>query len=144
MQVKEVMTSNVQTVKPDATARDAAIVMKECNIGALPVVENDEVVGMITDRDIIVRVTSNDLFPAHVSIAEMMSRDIKTCTPEMKVEQAVLIMEEHCVRRLIVKHEDGRPAGIITVGDIARKSDTLLTGAMMRKVAEGEAQKCAA
>ena len=121
--VKEVMTPRPQTVKTSSTVAEAARKMRQNDVGAMVVVDDsDRVVGVVTDRDLTVRVIAEGKDPASTRIAEAASRDLTTITPTDSAEQAVRLMREHALRRLPVVEGD-RPVGIVSIGDLAVERD---------------------
>jgi CBS domain-containing protein len=120
MQVNEVMTSSVDVIDPNATIRDAARRMRADNVGALPVGENDRLVGMITDRDIAMRAVAEDRAAGTTAVREVMSEGVAYCYEDDNVEEAARIMARHQVRRLPVINRDKRLVGMIALADLAR------------------------
>jgi CBS domain-containing protein len=121
--IREVMTSDPRTVRPDATLQDAAREMSSGDIGAVLVEDNGNVAGILTDRDIVVRAIAEGRDPSSTKVADVASRDVKTLTPDSSVEDAIRIVREQNVRRIPVV-QDGRPAGIVSIGDLAIERDT--------------------
>ncbi len=120
MNVKEVMTANPRTVKPGESIQAAAVVMREQDAGAVPVVEDDgRLIGMITDRDIVVRAVASGRPPSE-PVREVLTSDLVVATPDMSTKEAAKLMAEHQVRRLPVVDKD-RLVGIISIGDLAVK-----------------------
>src|SRR5919199_3510053 len=120
MQVKEIMTRSVDLVDPNTTVRDAAIKMRKDDVGALPVGENDRLVGMITDRDIVIRAVAEDKAPSQTTVRDLMSEGICYCFEDDAVDDAARVMAERQVRRLPVLNRDKRLVGIVAMADIAR------------------------
>ena len=118
MKVREAMTLDVRLVKPDQPIREAAKLMGELDIGALPVEENDRLVGMITDRDIAVRAVAAGRGP-DTAIREVMSGEIKYCYEDQSVDEVTQNMGELRIRRLPVLTRDKRLIGILSLGDLA-------------------------
>ena len=118
MKVREAMTRDVRLVKPDQPIREAAKLMGELDIGALPVEENDRLVGMITDRDIAVRAVGAGR-GADTPIRDVMSGDIKYCYEDQTVDEVTQNMGELRIRRLPVLTRDKRLIGILSLGDLA-------------------------
>jgi CBS domain-containing protein len=112
------MTRDVRLVKPDQPISEAAKLMAELDIGALPVEENDRLVGMITDRDIAVRAVAAGRGP-DTAVSEIMSREIKYCFEDQSVEEVTQNMGELRIRRLPVLTRDKRLIGILSLGDLA-------------------------
>jgi CBS domain-containing protein len=125
--IQEVMTPDPHTVPADATLEQAAREMKSDDIGAVLVEDNGNVAGILTDRDIVVRAIAEGRDPSSTKVGEVASRDVKTLTPDSSVDDAIKIVREQNVRRIPVV-EDGRPAGIVSIGDLAieRDSDSAL------------------
>jgi CBS domain-containing protein len=118
MKVREAMTRDVRLVKPDQPIREAAKLMGELDIGALPVEENDRLVGMITDRDIAVRAVAAGR-GADTPIRDVMSGEIKYCYEDQSVDEVTQNMGELRIRRLPVLNRDKRLVGILSLGDLA-------------------------
>ncbi|MGH8236004.1 MAG: CBS domain-containing protein [Steroidobacteraceae bacterium] len=118
MKVKEAMTRDVRLVKPDQPISEAAKLMAELDIGALPVEESDRLVGMITDRDIAVRAVALGRGP-DTPVSEVMSREIKYCYEDQSIDEATQNMGELRIRRLPVLTRDKRLVGILSLGDLA-------------------------
>ena len=120
MRVVEVMTPGVEIVPADATVRDAALVMAEHDIGAVLVGPEGKPAGILTDRDIIIRVVVEGRDPGAVSAGEVMSSTLFTCREDDSVEAALGLMGERQVRRLPVVDADGRLVGIVARSDLHR------------------------
>ena len=118
MKVREAMTRDVQLVKPDQPISEAARLMGELDIGALPVEQEDRLVGMITDRDIAVRAVGAGLGP-DTPVSEVMSREIKYCFEDQSIDEVTQNMGELRIRRLPVLTRDKRLIGILSLGDLA-------------------------
>jgi len=123
--VSEVMSFPVITATKDATVYDIANIMKEKNIGAVVIVEGNEPVGIVTERDIVKRVVSKNLKPKDVLAEEVMSKKIVTISQNASITEAAKIMATHGVKRLPVV-ENGELVGIITQSDIVKVSPELL------------------
>ena len=118
-QIREVMTRGVQVVAPSVTLQRAAQLMDELNVGALPVCENKELVGMITDRDITVRATAAGLDPTSHSVSEVMTEQTRWCTEEQGTEEVMKQMGDVQIRRLPVLDANRAVVGIVSLGDMA-------------------------
>ena len=118
MKVKEAMTRDVRLVKPDQPISEAAKLMAELDIGALPVEESDRLVGIITDRDIAVRAVAAGRGP-DTPVSEVMSREIKYCYEDQSIDEVTQNMGELRIRRLPVLTRDKRLVGILSLGDLA-------------------------
>ncbi|MFO1338460.1 MAG: CBS domain-containing protein [Burkholderiaceae bacterium] len=127
MKVRDAMSEDVMMVNPGQTIRDAARHMLECDIGALPVGENDRLVGMLTDRDIAVRAVASGLGP-ETRIGDVMSHEVKYCFDDDELEGVAINMGEIRVRRLPVVNHDKRLVGIVSLGDVAKCEQARVTG----------------
>ncbi|QOR67230.1 CBS domain-containing protein [Cytobacillus suaedae] len=118
-QLRNIMTSDVYTVKDSQTIQEAAALMSEHNIGAIPVVNNNgEIVGIVTDRDITLRATAQGE-AAQTRVSEVMTaQQIVKGTPDMDIHQAAQLMAEQQIRRLPVV-ENGQIVGMVSLGDLA-------------------------
>jgi CBS domain-containing protein len=123
MKIRDAMTRDVCMVRPDQTLRDAAHMMAELDIGALPVQENDRLVGMITDRDIAVRAVAEG-WGSDTQIRKVMSSEIKYCYDDQDIEEVTRNMSDQRLRRLPVMNRDKRLVGILSLGDLAREGST--------------------
>ena len=114
------MTPSVDLVGPNTTIRDAAVRMRDDDVGALPVGENDRLVGMVTDRDIAVRGVAADKAPGNCTVREVMSDGVYYCFEDEDATRAAEVMAEHKVRRLPVLNRDKRLTGVVALADLAR------------------------
>jgi CBS domain-containing protein len=118
MNIRDVMTSNPRTVSPEDTIQNAARIMRDEDTGVVPVVENGRAVGVVTDRDIVVRAVADGQL--NRPVREIVSGDVITARPDMSTKEAAQLMSEHQVRRLPVV-ENERLVGIVSIGDLAVK-----------------------
>jgi CBS domain-containing protein len=130
MQVQEIMTRNVDLTNPNTSVCDVARTMRADNIGALPVGENDRLVGMVTDRDIVVRAVAEERAPGNTSVREVMSERVYYCFEDDDVEQAARVMAEHQVRRLPVLNRNKRLVGVVALADMARSGTDAIKRAL--------------
>ena len=136
MKVSEVMTPNPRTVQLSDTIEDAARIMRDEDTGAVPVIEDDRVVGMITDRDIVIRAVADGDFEC--TLDDIVSDDVVCATPEMTTAEAAELMSEHQIRRLPVVDDDDQLVGIVSLGDIAVKEGRdARTGDTLENISEG-------
>ena len=119
MRLNEIMTRDVQCTQPDASLEEAARRMRELNVGTLPVCDKDRLVGMLTDRDITVRSVADGKDPKTQRVREVMTTGVHYCFEDQNVEDAVHLMEEKQIRRLVVLNRDRKLAGIVSLGDLA-------------------------
>jgi CBS domain-containing protein len=142
MQVSDVMTAGVQFIHPEQTISEAARVMAENDIGALPVGENDRLVGMVTDRDIVIRGLADGKGP-DTKVREVMSRDVKYCYEDEKVDHVAHNMGDIQVRRLPVMDRDKRLVGIVAMADLAIKRGPGVAGETIKEVSERRTERTA-
>ncbi|MET9520313.1 CBS domain-containing protein [Streptomyces sp. NPDC002994] len=121
--VREVMTAAPLTVGPQTSVAEVARVMRDEGIGAVLVAEGDELRGLVTDRDLAVRIVAREGNIADYSVADACSEELITVSPDDDLARAVSLMREHAVRRLPVL-ENNRPIGIVSLGDLAVERDT--------------------
>ena len=118
MKVREAMTNDVCVTSPDRSIREAARLMSEIDAGALPVGENDRLVGMITDRDIAVRAVAEGRDGTTTSVGHVMSSDVRTSAPDDSVEDVMELMGREQVRRIPIVDDRGNLVGIVAQADI--------------------------
>jgi CBS domain-containing protein len=118
MNIRDVMTTNPRTVSPGDTIQNAARIMRDEDTGVVPVVDNGRPVGVVTDRDIVVRAIANG--ELNKPVREIVSQEVVTARPDMSTREAAELMSEHQVRRLPVVEND-RLVGIVSIGDLAVK-----------------------
>ena len=123
MQVSEIMSPGCQLIDPNSSIREAAKRMRDENIGAMPVGENDRLVGMVTDRDIAMRAVAEDKRPGTTSVRDVMSKKVFYIFDDDEIEQAARCMADHQVRRLPVLNHDKRLVGILSMADLAMTGD---------------------
>src|SRR4026209_1604683 len=123
MKISEVMTRDVQTIRPDQSAQDAARFMLKSDAGSIPVTEGDRLIGMITDRDIAVRGVAKGFGP-DTPVRELMTGDIICARSDDSIEDVASKMSEAQVRRLPVIDEQERLCGIVSLGDLSREADS--------------------
>lgn len=126
MRIKDVMTTSPSCCLPFDTAVRAARIMKDKNIGVVPVIENEEsrrVVGVVTDRDLCVGVIAEGLDPSSVQVKQCMTPHVVACRPDDEVEKAVALMRTHQVRRIPVVDQQGVIQGMVSTADILHRSD---------------------
>ena len=123
MKISDVMTRDVQTVRPDQTAREAASFMLRADAGSIPVIEGDRLIGMITDRDIAVRGVAKGFGP-DTPVRELMTDDIICARFDDDIADVATRMSEAQVRRLPVVDENEKLCGIVSLGDLSREADS--------------------
>jgi CBS domain-containing protein len=119
MELRDIMTRDVEVVNGDASLTDAAIKMKDLDVGLIPVCNGDRLQGMVSDRDITIRATAAGRDPTKTKVEEIMSTDIAYCMEDQEIEEAVNLMEARQIRRLPILNREHRLVGIVSLGDIA-------------------------
>ena|SRR5688572_5781791 len=139
MKLSEIMTRDVVVLQPDDSLQSAAKKMRDRNIGFLPVCDGEELIGVISDRDITIRALADGM-----DVNIMLGRDLMTvpaiyCFDDQDISEAAKIMEENQIRRLVVlSREDRRLVGIVSLGDLARNESADRSGHVLQKVSEPE------
>jgi len=137
MQLKDIMTAQVECVRPGDTLQEAARKMKALDVGPMPVCgDNDKIVGMLTDRDITIRATAEGLDPKTTRVQDAMSQDVVWCFEDQDIDDAAKLMQERQVRRLLVMSRDKRLVGIVSLGDLATEGKTKTVGKVLQDVSE--------
>ena len=121
-EIRELMTPNPVTMPGTASVHDAARAMRDSDIGDVIVIEHNQVCGIVTDRDIAVRIVAESQDPTTTTLADICSHSLLTVTPTDAVEHAVRLMRTHAIRRLPVV-EKGQAVGIVSLGDLAVERD---------------------
>lgn len=124
MNINEVMTPNVRVVSPHDTLQFAAQLMEEIDVGLLPVTENEELIGTLTDRDITIRAVAQGLSPEETQVSEVMTSDALYVFEDQSVEEAAQDMSDFQVRRLPVLNRENHLVGIVALADLALSQDS--------------------
>lgn len=135
MIVSEVMTAQVVTAKPSSTVKEVAATMARIESGAVPVVDDDRLVGLITDRDIVIRVVAEGL-GLDTKAADIMTEGVETCREDDNVAEAVAKMGAKQIRRLVVVNEQGRHVGMLSLGDVAVDYGAKAVGKTLEQISE--------
>lgn len=135
MQLKRVMTKGVELINPDTTLQEAASRMRAQDVGMLPIGGGDgRLIGTVTDRDMAVRGIAEGCDPNRTKVRDVMTPDVCCCYEDQDVEEAVRLMQERQIRRLIILDRNDRPVGVLSLGDLATHRQT-------QKVAERTLEK---
>lgn len=135
--IKDVMTPEVVTLAPTAKAKDAAALMRSLNIGAIPICEGTRLMGMVTDRDLVLRVMAEGLNPEHETIQTIMTSDVDYCYEDQTVEEAAQVMQDRQVRRLPIINRENELVGIVSLGDVAVKgTDRMTTATALEEISQ--------
>jgi len=135
MQVREAMTESVERIPPETAVREAAQKMKNLDVGALPVFEDDRLIGMVTDRDIAIRACTEGSAGDAMTVREVMSPGITYCFEDQNIGEAAETMRDKKIRRLIVLNREKRLVGIVSLGDLAVLGDKKMAGKALEGVA---------
>ena len=133
--IRDAMTPNPTTVEPGTTAAEAARAMKTEDVGSLPIVEGDRLIGVVTDRDLALRILAEGR-GGETTVGEIASKDVVTIDPQQSLEEAGRLMAEHQIRRLPVTEEDGKLVGILAQADVAQSGHDALTGEVVQKISQ--------
>lgn len=137
MQIKDLMTSNVEVIHPEAMLQDAAKKMKDIDVGSLPVCDGQRLVGTLTDRDITIRAVAEGRNPQATAVRDVMTPQVIYCFEDQTVEEAARMMKEKQIRRLPIISRDKRLVGIVSLGDLAVDThDEVMAGETLTKVSE--------
>lgn len=133
--VREAMTANARAVSLAESLADAAQMMKEEDVGSLPVVDDGRLIGIVTDRDIVVRAVAERRDPQSVTVGDVASRELVTVEPEQDLDEALRLMAGRRVRRLPVV-EDGRLVGMLAQADVAIEAKEKNAGEMLEQISQ--------
>ena len=134
--ITELMTPNPRTIDQNKPVSDAAKMMRDEDVGVAPIVEDDKLIGMLTDRDIAIRVVAEGRNPDQVIVRDVASKQVVTIDPQQDLDEALRIMAKHRVRRLPVVEEDGKLVGVVAQADVARKGDDTKTGKLVEEISQ--------
>jgi CBS domain-containing protein len=134
-QVRDAMTASVTSARPSQSLADAARVMKTDDVGSVPVVEGERLVGILTDRDIVVRAIAEGRDPLTVTVDEVVSREPVTLDPDQNLDEALELMVRHKVRRLPVV-ENGRLVGMLAQADVAAEAKPKDVGKAVEEISQ--------
>ena len=131
--VKDAMTSSPATATPSQSLAEAARLMKEQDVGSVPVVDGSRLVGVLTDRDIVVRAVAEGGDPRTVQVGEIASHDVVTVRPDDDLDEALRLMAQHQIRRLAVV-EDGQLVGVVAQADVALEAKEKAVGHVVEEI----------
>ncbi len=134
--IRDLMTENPRTVSADQPVVEAARIMRDEDVGLVPIVEGERLVGTVTDRDITIRVVAERRDPESTSVREVASTDLVTIDPQQELPEALRLMAQHQIRRLPVVEEDGRLVGIVAQADVARHADEEQVGEVVEQISQ--------
>ena len=125
MLIKEAMSSKVETISPKSSVQECARLMRQLDVGVLPVWQDGQLLGMVTDRDVCCRAVGDGRNPAAVEVREIMSRDVTSCFEDEDCIEAARVMKEKHLRRLPVMNRERALVGVVSIDDLARYSHDL-------------------
>jgi CBS domain-containing protein len=131
--VKDAMTPHVTTAPPSLSLTEAAVLMKREDVGSVPVVDGERLIGMLTDRDIVVRGIADGSDPHAIKAGDIASRDVVTVRPEDDLDDALRLMAQHQVRRLPVV-DDGQLVGVVAQADVAHEAKDKVVGQVVEEI----------
>jgi CBS domain-containing protein len=134
--IRELMTKNPRSLESGSNVMEAARLMRDEDVGIVPVVEGEKLIGTVTDRDIAVRVVAEGKSPENTTVGEIASRELVTIDPQQDLDEALRLMARHQVRRLPVVEEDGKLVGIVAQADIARSASDEQTGDLVEDISK--------
>ena len=138
--IERVMSRDVEVVNPEDTLVEAAEKMRALNVGPMPVCDGDRLVGLITDRDIVVRAVALGHDPSSSKVSDIMSGDVHWVTQDTSIDEASRIMKEHQIRRLLVVDKDSHKLmGIVSLGDLSQEASEELAGETLEAISEPSA-----
>jgi len=135
-QVSDVMTRGVRTLAPNDTLLKAAQAMEELDVGVIPVCEGEQLLGVVTDRDIVVRGVAQGCPAEGTRLEDIMSRDPQCCFDDQPVEEVLEQMRDAQIRRMPVVDHDEHLVGILSLGDVAVKADEVKAGQALESISE--------
>ncbi|MDP2211758.1 MAG: CBS domain-containing protein [Candidatus Aquicultor sp.] len=145
MKIKNLMTKDPKTVQTTSTLVETARKMKELNVGFMPVMDGNALVGVLTDRDIAMRAVAEEMLPNETNAEDIMSTNVHVVSPDTSLEEAGEIMEKYRIRRLPVVDELGALVGICALGDIAVRGGNLEeAGGILEEISEPSRPEMAA
>ena len=138
MQISDVMTPNPQVAKPSDTVADIARRMNQVDAGAIPVVEDGQIKGIITDRDIVLRVVGEQR-SFDTKVEEVMTTEVQTCREDATIADVIFQMQDKQVRRILIVDEKQSLTGIVSLGDVAQEASARKAGAVLEEISEAPA-----
>ena len=132
--IGDLMTSNPCSIDAEKPVSYAAKMMRDEDVGVAPIVEGDKLIGVLTDRDIAIRVVAEGKDPDQIKVRDVASKDVVTVDPQQDLDEALRLMAQHQVRRLPVVEEDGKLVGVVAQADVAREATDEQTGEVVEKI----------
>lgn len=136
MQIKDIMSRDIDSITPDTPIHQIARKMRAADVGVLPVVENGTLLGIVTDRDIVVRgIAENGIGVTEVTADKVMTKDVLTCNEDQSLDDLKEEMQSQAVRRVAVTDKEEKLVGMVSIGDLARQEEHK-AGTALRDIAK--------
>jgi CBS domain-containing protein len=132
--IRDVMTANPRSLTSGSSIIEAARLMRDEDAGIIPIIEDDRLIGTVTDRDIAIRAVAEGKSPESTTVGEIASRELVTIDPQQNLDEALRLMARHQVRRLPVVEEDGKLVGIVAQADVAKHAPDERTGQVVEGI----------
>ncbi len=136
MQLSEILTREVETIAPNTSIKEAAQRMRSMDVGALPVCDGRRLLGMVTDRDLTIRMLAEGRDPVNTPVSEAMTPDVRVAFADQDVTEAADIMQREQIRRLPVVDRERQLVGIVSLGDLAVAGDDRLSGDALQAISQ--------
>jgi len=137
MQIRNIMTADVEVVRPDTPLAEAARRMRDLDIGLMPVSDNNQLLGILTDRDIAIRAVAQARDPRTTPVRDVMTTDMVFCYDDQDVSEAARVMREKQIRRLLIRDHTMHLVGVVSLGDLAVKGgEQKVGGAVLEEVSQ--------
>ena len=136
MKLKDIMTTDVLVVSPESNVVEAARLMERHGFGSVPVCDGGKILGIVTDRDLCLRVVGGGLNPNNCKVSEVMNGPIVWCYDDTEVDEATRLMETRQIRRLVVVDRDKKLVGVVALGDVATRANERIAGEALEKISE--------
>jgi len=134
--ISDLMSPNPYAIDADKAVAHAARMMTDEDVGLAPIVEGEKLIGMLTDRDIAIKVAAEGKDPQSTMVREIASPRLITIDPDQNIDEAMRLMAKHQVRRLPIVEEDGRLVGMLAQADVAQAGHDSLTGEVVQKISQ--------
>jgi CBS domain-containing protein len=134
--IQELMSTNPVAIDADQSVADAAKMLRDEDVGLAPIVDEDRLIGAVTDRDIAIRVVAEGNDPASTKVREIASTEIVTVDPQQDLDEALRLMARYQVRRLPVVDESARLVGVLAQADVAREASVSQTGELVEEISK--------
>ncbi len=135
MKIRELMTRDIQLISQDQSIQEAAKLMRDADIGLLPVFNGKNIIGTVSDRDIVIQAVASGFNPIKTKVSDTMSKNVITCDEHDEIEKVAKLMKDYQIRRIIVVDRAKHPVGIVSLGDLARgPADPLIPESILREV----------